>query len=202
MYLDTGAMYRAVALAFLRSGMEPSPESAEALLAHVELEVRSDADGFHVWLDGEDVTDAIRTPDVTMASSVVAAIPEVRAKLVRDQRRIARSYESRLGGVVMEGRDIGTVVFPHAEVKVFMRADEAVRAHRRFAEMGRENAGASFVQVLSDIQARDDRDESRSTAPLHRVEGAIEIDTSELGLREQVNRVMQAVRERARRDDV
>ncbi len=196
MYLDTGAMYRAVALAFLRSSAEPSVEEARRLLPGVRIDVRLRADGQHVLLDGEDVSDEIRSDAVTRTSSAVAALPEVRAKLVEEQRRIARGYEQEGGGVVLDGRDIGTVVFPNADLKVFMIADERVRAERRYEEMQAKGLKTTLEEVLEDIRARDKIDAARATAPLRKAEDALELDTSDLDVDEQVNVVIQAVKER------
>jgi len=196
MYLDTGAMYRAAALAFLRNGFEATSEGACRVLPDMRLDVRTGPDGQRVLLNDEDVTEEIRTPEVTSASSPVAALPEVRAKLVEEQRRIARNYAEIGGGVVLDGRDIGTVVLPNADVKVFMIADEQVRARRRHRELERKGADVTLEEVLADLNERDDRDRRRTAAPLRKADDAIELDTSDLDVDEQVNVVIQAVKER------
>jgi cytidylate kinase len=180
-YLDSGAMYRSVALAALERGGGTLPERAGALgeIARA-LEIEFGAgDGaaspgatLPVLLDGRDVTDAIRTPEVSEAASVLAADPEVRAVLVAKQRElIAR------GDWVAEGRDIGTVVAPDAELKVFLTADARERAERRAAQLG-----ADVETVLAEQTLRDERDRSREHSPLHAAPGAVTLDTSGLSV--------------------
>ena len=166
-YLDTGAMYRSVAFAALHRGIDPDDADATARLAEkLEIEV-----GERVLVDGVDATAAIRTPEVTKAVSAVAANPEVRKELVRRQREWT---EARGGGVV-EGRDIGTVVFPQADLKVYLTADDAERAKRRAAEVGRpEDADA----IAADIARRDRIDSTRAASPLSVPDDAVVIDTS------------------------
>jgi cytidylate kinase len=173
-YLDTGAMYRAVALAALRRGAEP------ALVAPL---VRLDV-GPRVCLDGEDVTEAIRTPSVSEAASRAAADPVVRRALVEQQRRLLGS-----GDWVAEGRDIGTVVAPSAEVKVFLTADPSERARRRAAELGLE-----VEAVLADHAERDARDSTRDTSPLQAAADAVLLDTTRLSQEEVVARVVALAR--------
>ncbi len=173
-YLDSGAMYRAVALAALARGREPAEVAPEA---RIEL-------GGRVLLDGRDVTDAIRTPEVSEAASRAAADPAVRAAMVAEQRRLV----SR-GDWVAEGRDIGAVVAPDAEVKVFLTADPAERARRRAAELG-----ADPVQVLAEQTIRDERDRTRTHSPLERAPGAVALDTTELNLEQVVARVARLAR--------
>ncbi len=200
-YVDTGAMYRTVALAFIRSGLPaeaPPGEAFRELLAGIRLNMDFGPDGVRILLNGQNVTEDIRTRQVTEAASRVAAIPEVRERMVREQRRIARAEEKRRGGVVLEGRDIGTIVFPDAEVKVFMEADVALRARRRYDELREKNPDISFEDVLEDIRARDERDIYRQVSPLRKAEGTVEIDTSHIAIREQVEMVVRAARERAK----
>ena len=173
-YLDSGAMYRTVALAALERGAEP---------AEVAPAIRIDL-GERVLLDGRDVTAAIRTPEVTEAASVAAADPAVRTALVAQQRRLLAD-----GDWVAEGRDIGTVVAPHAEVKVFLTASPEVRARRRAAELGADEA-----TVLADQTLRDQRDTERAHSPLEAAPDARTVDTSELTLPEVVERVVALVR--------
>jgi cytidylate kinase len=173
-YLDTGAMYRAVALAALRRGGRAGDVAREA---DVEL-------GDRVLLDGEDVTDAIRTPDVSEAASRVAADPAVREAVVAKQRQILEH-----GDWVAEGRDIGTVVAPEAEVKVFLTADPAERARRRAAELGTDPR-----TVLADQTIRDQRDEQRAHSPLRPAAGATILDTTGLTLDEVIERIAELVR--------
>jgi cytidylate kinase len=173
-YLDSGAMYRAVALAALRRG---------SAAGKVAGEVRIDLDQGHVRVDGEDITDAIRAPQVSEAASRAAADPTVRRALVAEQRRLLAS-----GDWVAEGRDIGTVVAPDAEVKVFLTADSAERARRRAAELGLDPDAVLVEQAL-----RDARDSTRADSPLRPAEGAVELDTTGLTLEQVVERVVALV---------
>lgn len=207
-YVDTGAMYRTVALAFIRNKIPAGRASAgeiRELLGNMHLAMRFGPDGMQILLDGQDVTGHIRTREVTEAASLVAVIPEVRERMVQEQRRLARIQEKETGGVVFEGRDIGTIVFPDADVKVFMDASVEMRARRRYEELQEKDPDVSFEDVLADIRARDERDVSRELSPLRQAEDTIEIDTSEIDVREQVEMVIQevqAVRERANRTSV
>ncbi len=194
LYIDTGAMYRAVALEFVRRDEDLVQETVERLLPAIRINFRGTEDNLRVLLNDEDVTEAIRRPDVTEASSKIAALPPVREKLVAEQRRIAREHARQ--GVVLEGRDIGTVVFPNADVKIFLTATEEARARRRFDELERNAQKVTFEDVLRDIRLRDERDASRAVAPLRKADDAIEVDTSKLGVDEQVNIVIQAAKER------
>jgi cytidylate kinase len=173
-YLDSGAMYRAVALAALRRGVPPSVVAAEV---RIEL-------GDRVALDGEDVTSAIRAPDVSEAASIAAAEPAVRRAMVSEQQRLLAG-----GDWVAEGRDIGTVVAPHAEVKVFLTASPEARAARRAAQMGADPA-----TVLAEQTIRDERDEQRADSPLRPAGDAVTLDTTELTLGQVVARVGELVR--------
>lgn len=204
-YVDTGAMYRTVALAFIRnevSAESPSAGEIRELLANIRLDMHFGPDGMQIFLDGQDVTGDIRTRQVTEVASRVAVIPAVRKKMVEEQRRLAGAQEKEKGGVVFEGRDIGTIVFPKADVKVFMDASNEMRARRRYEELQEKDSNVSFEDVLSDIRARDERDISRRLSPLRKAEGTIEIDTSDIDVQEQVAIVIRAVRERANRTSV
>ena len=204
-YVDTGAMYRTVALAFIRneiSAESPSAGEIHELLANIRLDMRFGPDGMQIFLDGRDVTGDIRTREVTEVASRVAVILAVRKKMVEEQRRLAGAQEKEKGGVVFEGRDIGTIVFPKADVKVFMNASKEMRARRRYEELQEKDPDVSFEDVLSDIRARDERDISRQLSPLRKAEGTIEIDTSDIDVEEQVAIVIRAVRERANRTSV
>jgi cytidylate kinase len=174
-YLDSGAMYRAVALAALRRG---GSEGAAAVAASVAREARIDL-GERVLLDGEDVTAAIREPAVSEAASQLAADPEVREAVVAEQQRLLAG-----GDWVAEGRDIGTVVAPHAEVKVFVTADPEERARRRARELGVDEQ-----TVLAEQAIRDERDRTRAHSPLEPAPGATIVDTTGLSLEEVVERV-------------
>lgn len=175
-YLDTGAMYRSVAFATLRAGVEPGDVDAVARLARgVDIEV-----GERVVVDGEDATRAIRGPSVTLAVSAVAANPDVRKEMVRRQREWVTSR----GGAVVEGRDIGTVVFPDADLKVFLTAEAKVRASRRAEESGDD-------VVAADIPRRDHADSTRDASPLAVARGAVIIDTTGRTVEEVVAQVME-----------
>lgn len=202
LYLDTGAMYRAVALAFIERKEPRTSEAARRLLPEIRVDLSHGEDGLHIRLNGSDVSEAIRRHDVSAASSEVAALEPVRLKLVDEQRRIAREFEQDGGGVVVDGRDIGTVVFPDADVKFFMTAGVEVRAARRFDELKKRGEEVSFDDVLEDISRRDEQDASRALAPLRRAEDAIELDTSRLNVDDQVSVVIQAVKERQNRSSV
>jgi CMP/dCMP kinase len=175
-YLDTGAMYRAVTFAALRRGIDPADtEPVEKLARVVDLEVTSDS----VTVDGVDATIEIRGPEVSRAVSLVAANPGVRAELVRRQRE----WTHARGGGVLEGRDIGTVVFPDAVLKVYLNARPDVRAERRAAEV----TDLDYETVAADMARRDALDQGRETDPLRRADGALEIDTSDMTVEEIVD---------------
>lgn len=197
LYLDTGAMYRATALAFLDAGAAFSADGAERVLPGLQLDLRRNGEGaLHVFLYGEDVTGRVRTPEATEAASRVSALPSVRARLVDEQRRIALARMAEGSGVVIEGRDIGTVVFPDAEVKVFMVAHPVARAERRHRELTERGEDVSLEAVAAELAARDARDEGRDVSPLRPAEDAVHLDTSRLSIDEQVERVLGLVRER------
>jgi CMP/dCMP kinase len=172
-YLDTGAMYRAVTFAALRRGVDPAdPEPVEHLARTVELEVTTE----HVRVDGVDATIEIRGPEVSRAVSLVAANPGVRRELVRRQRE----WAGKRGGGVLEGRDIGSVVFPDAVLKVYLNARPDVRAERRAAEV----ADLDYETVAADMARRDALDQGRESSPLRLAEGAFELDTSDMSVDE------------------
>ena len=185
-YLDTGALYRAITLAAQRSGVGPSDEAAlAALVQTARLRVETDAAGQRVYLGDEDVSGAIRTPQVTAMVSQVSAWPAVRAAMLDLQRRLAAA-----GGTVMEGRDIGSVVLPQADVKIFLTAEVAARAARRQQEEAARGNPRPQQTVEEEIEARDRADSMRSSAPLRRSAGAIELDTTELGIEAQLEAVV------------
>jgi cytidylate kinase len=183
-YLDTGAMYRAVTLAVLRAGVDPHDAGTVVKIASsVELVVGTDPTDPHISLDGEIVDQPIRGPEVTAHVSAVAAVPEVRRLLVEQQRQIIAEAR-RSTGIVVEGRDIGSVVAPDAQVKVFLTADAEERARRRSAEL------ASDPQITAEELARRDRlDSTRAADPLAQAPGAVVLDTTELGIDEVVARL-------------
>ena len=191
-FLDTGAMYRAVALKALREGIPLEAEDRLAELAHtarIELEAGTRA----VRLDGEEVSAEIRTPEVTHAASRISAHPLVRRRLVARQQEMGRQ-----GGVVLDGRDIGTAVFPDAEVKFYVDADPQRRALRRQQELAGSGAAADVAGVEREIRARDQADSSRRDSPLTRAADAILLDTSDLTPAQVVQRMLRVVEEKAR----
>jgi cytidylate kinase len=184
--LDTGAIYRAVALAGQRAGVPWQDEAAlAALAARLELEFRLEAGSNRVFLDGEEVTAAIREPDVSRGASQVSALPEVRRALLELQRGFARR-----GPLVAEGRDLGTVVFPEAALKIFLSADAEQRAQRRAAELAASGRAVTLEEVRRDQDRRDAADTGRAVAPLRAAADAVTIDTSRLSVDEVVERIL------------
>ncbi len=176
-YVDTGALYRTVALAALRRKTDiESPRQVEELLKSVKVEISFDENGEQaVLLNGENVGEHIRTPRVSMAASAVSAIPSVRAFLLDLQRDIAKT-----NNVIMDGRDIATVVLPNAQVKIFLTASPEVRAKRRWLELSEKGQQVNYDEVLGDVITRDYNDSHRETAPLKPAPDSINVDTSEL----------------------
>ncbi|HBY59157.1 MAG TPA: (d)CMP kinase [Solibacterales bacterium] len=190
LYLDTGAMYRAVALWAVRTGV-PLDDAHRLEQLAVNAEIGFEECGRVVRLNGEDVSTVIRTPEVSAAASRVSAVPGVRRALVEKQRLAARA-----ASVVMEGRDIGTVVFPQAEVKFFLDASPDVRAARRVKELEEKTGEACKESVARELAERDQRDRSRAEAPLAQAPDAVYLDSSRLTLEEVEERILQAVRDR------
>jgi cytidylate kinase len=190
-YLDTGAMYRALTLAAIRAGCPPDDGAALGRLAQRAV-IAFDPDG-RTFLDGEDVSHGIRAAAVTTLVSEVSAHPEVRAAMVELQREVARADD-----LVCEGRDMGTVVFPDAPVKVYLDADPATRAARRVMDLAERGADAPFEQVLSDVETRDRRDAGRAASPLRRAAEQVYVDTSGLSAREVEEHLEALVLERIR----
>ncbi|MBE7009617.1 MAG: (d)CMP kinase [Ruminococcaceae bacterium] len=192
-YVDTGAIYRVIGLAALRRGIEPHDAAAvTAFLPELEIGLKHGNDGLqHMYLDGEDVSDAIRLPEVSMYASAVSALPDVRAFLLEMQRSLARTQS-----VIMDGRDIGTVVLPDAEVKIFLTADEKVRAQRRCLELEQRGTPKPFDEVLAEIRERDYNDSHRAAAPLRRADGAVLVDTSELDFEQSKALILKTIREK------
>lgn len=192
LYLDTGAMYRALALKALNAGVDlDNGEALGKLAEETQIDVVADPDGCRVILDGADVTELIRSRQVTQASSKISAFAGVRRRLIDLQRRIG----SR-GGIVAEGRDIGSVVFPDAEVKIYLDADIGIRTLRRLKDLEKSGEVASFENVKAEIEQRDSQDSNRKLCPLVVPEGAKVIDTSNLTIEEQVDKVIAEVRRR------
>ena len=179
-YVDTGAMFRTIGLYALRAGKEPKDnEAVDALLPNITLEFAFIEGEQHIYLNGEDVSTAIRTEEVGMAASAVGANPAVRAFLLEMQRDMAKTQN-----ILMDGRDIGTVVLPNATVKIFLTASAEARAERRRKELEEKGQPADFATVLADIRQRDYQDSHRAVAPLKQADDAILVDTSSIGLQE------------------
>jgi CMP/dCMP kinase len=189
LHVDTGAMYRAVALKVVRQNI-PTDQKAliEALVAMTHVALQLQGNTLRVNLDGEDVTEAIRTPEISKAVSPVSTYPEVRRAMVREQRLLGAN-----GGIVMDGRDIGTVVFPDADLKFFMVAGLEARARRRQEELAAKGTILPLDAVLEEIRERDARDAGRAEAPLRRADDAIDVDTSAMTIDEQVGFVLDTV---------
>ncbi len=190
-YIDTGAMYRAFAVAAHDEGVDVDDEDAlERFCERVEFRFGGD-EGERIFLNGRDYTDRIREPSAGKLASIVSTRRKVREFLVDLQRRIAHN-----GCVVMEGRDIGTVVFPDAEVKIFLDASSRARAERRYTQLAPSNAVRAVEDVAREIEERDARDRKRPHSPLKKADDAVHIDTTELGIREVEERIMEIVEER------
>lgn len=194
-YLDTGAMYRAIALGFLRANAEGEPGEAESVLSNLEVDVKYQAEGMRVFLGEEDVTERIRTSEVGAVASEISSDRKVRERLVREQQRIGAEQEQEHGGVILDGRDTGTVVFPEADVKVFMVADVEERARRRHRQYAEDGEEVSLADVRREIEDRDRRDRNRDIAPLRRADDAITLDTTKRSIDEQVAFVVDRVKE-------
>ncbi|MDQ7819502.1 MAG: (d)CMP kinase [Armatimonadota bacterium] len=185
-HVDTGAMYRSVAWAALSRGVDLSDEAALTALARsLEIRLEDTPDGQRVWVDGRDVTEAIRDPAVSEAASVVSTYPGVREAMVAAQRRLGAD-----GGVVVEGRDIGTVVFPDAEVKVFLTASVEERARRRYRELRARGVAISLDEVRRAEEERDRRDRTRSHSPLQPAPDAVVMDTTGVPVDEVVGSIL------------
>lgn len=179
-YVDTGAMYRAIGLYARRAGVDTKDAGAVgALLPQIKLDIRLEDGAQHILLNGEDVTEAVRAEDIGMAASDVSAHPAVRAFLLDTQRNLAASRD-----VLMDGRDIGTVVLPNATVKIYLTASADARARRRLAELLEKGKQTDYETVLADIEQRDYQDTHRAVAPLRQAEDAILVDTSDIGIEE------------------
>ena len=193
LYVDTGAIYRTIGCYARRKGVETADtEAVIALLPEVEIGMRYDAQGLqHMLLHGEDVTEEIRLPEMSLYASAVSAIPEVRAFLLEMQRELARSHS-----VIMDGRDIGTVVLPHADVKIFLKANVEVRARRREIELQERGTPRPYKQVLEEMRQRDYNDTHRSAAPLRAAEDAVIVDTSDLDFQQSKEKLLEIIREK------
>ena len=188
-YVDTGAIYRTVGLAARNAGVDKADsEGIKALLTGLQVDIRYENGVQKMYLNGGDVTGEIRSPEISAYASYVSAIPEVRAFLMEMQRRLAREHD-----VIMDGRDIGTVVLPEAGLKIFLTASAEKRAMRRFRELQEKNPAITFEEVLSDMTARDAKDSQRETAPLKAAEDAVLVDTSDLSLEESVELIVNMI---------
>lgn len=193
LYVDTGSIYRTIGCYARRQGVDAADTKAViALLPQVKIEMRYDGQGLqHMLLHGEDVTQEIRLPEMSLYASAVSAIPEVRSFLLEMQRDFARR-----SSVIMDGRDIGTVVLPHADVKIFLQADVEVRARRRQKELQERGTPRPFEQVLAEMKERDYNDTHRAAAPLRAAEDAVTVDTSELDFQQSKERLLEIIREK------
>lgn len=191
-YIDTGAMYRSVAWKFLQTGKAFDEDFISGLSKTMLIDFKPEAKINRVFVDGTEVTDTIRTPEVTAIVSRVAAIGAVREAMVDQQRRMGEA-----GGVLMDGRDIGTVVFPNAQLKIFLTASVEERARRRYAEMVAKGQQVDLQQLQADIAERDKQDSERAISPLRQAEDALLLDTSDMGISEVTDKILQLVQERA-----
>lgn len=186
-YVDTGAMFRTIGLYALRAGKDPKDnEAVNALLPEISLRLDSVDGEQHIYLNGEDVSRLIRTDEVGMAASAVGANPAVRAFLLDQQRDMTRTQN-----ILMDGRDIGTVVFPNAEMKIFMTADPEVRARRRYDELQAKGDSVSLEEIRANIVARDKADMTRAISPLRQADDAVVLDNSHMTVEEQMTWFME-----------
>lgn len=191
-YLDSGALYRLVAVAAARDGLDiDDGEALARAVGHLQIEFRVTADALQVWLDGAEVTAAIRAEDCARAASRLAVHAPLRAALLPLQRDFARPP-----GLVAEGRDMGTVVFPHAALKIFLTASAEQRAQRRWAQLSQAGVDASLAAILDDLRRRDARDASRAAAPLRPADDAVLVDSSRLTAEEVFARIVGHLEER------
>lgn len=185
-YVDTGAMYRGMAIHFLKKGIQP--EDTQAIIAScadAEVTIVYENGVQQVYLNGENVTDMLRTEEVGNMASRTSAIPEVRAKLLELQRSLAQEKD-----VVMDGRDIGTNILPNADVKIYLTASVETRAKRRYKELTEKGIACDYAEIAKDIKERDERDMSRTTAPLRQAGDAVLVDSSEMSIGEVVERIV------------
>jgi cytidylate kinase len=187
--LDTGAMYRAVALATSRQGLDARDHAVlDRLCDGLVIEFLRCGSDERVLLNGEDVSQAIRAPEISLLTAEVASCPAVRQAMVERQRQLGAA-----GGVVLEGRDIGTVVFPHADIKFFLKASAEVRGQRRFIELQSKGVDVGLARTIAEVKARDDADINRSTSPLRQAEDAVVIDTSDLDIPQVLERMLAVI---------
>lgn len=190
LYLDTGAMYRTIALALIRANQTPQEDTIVDFLNQIYVDFVPTGEQTRVFLNQDDVTAEIRNPDVSKMASDVAKLAVVRDEMVRLQRKIGYKEVEENGGVVLDGRDIGTVVFPDAPLKIFLLAHIEARAQRRMRELQDANIETTLEALIAEIEARDDQDSSREHAPLRKADDAIALDTTHLSIEEQVDFVV------------
>ena len=192
LYVDTGALYRTVGLYVKQNGADPkNADEVGALLPSLSIEVKYENGAQVVYLNGKNYGDAIRTPEMSMYASAVSAIPSVRAFLLETQKEIARH-----NSVIMDGRDIGTVILPEAKVKIFMTASPECRAMRRYKELIERGQSVKYEDVLNEMISRDDADSSRAIAPTKAADDAVLLDNSDLSFEENVEAVIAIVKEK------
>lgn len=191
-YVDTGALYRTIGLAATRNKVEPKPsQEVDALLSKITVDLTFNDKGEQVvLLDGEDVSGLIRTPEASMMASKISAVPSVRTYLLDLQRNMAQTHN-----VIMDGRDIGTVVLPNAKVKIFLTAAPEARANRRYKELLEKGMDVKYEDILSDVIERDYNDTHRETAPLKPAEGCVIVDTTELDFEQSVDKIISVIKE-------
>ncbi len=191
-YVDTGALYRAVGVYCLRKGIETTDvDGVGAILSEITVELKFINGVQHVFLNGDDVSTEIRLPEASMAASNVSAIPSVRAFLFDLQRDIAAK-----NNCIMDGRDIGTVVLPNAQVKIFLTADDTERAMRRYKELQEKGSTVTYQEVLDDLRVRDYNDSHREIAPLKPAEDSVIVNTTNYTLEESINKIVETVEEK------
>ena len=192
-YVDTGALYRAVGFKFINKGADTELNvDIDGILAETKVDIRFVDGEQRVFLDGEDVSDKIRTPEVSMMASAVSAKPAVRAYLLEMQRKLARE-----NNVIMDGRDIGTVVLPNATVKIFLTASAEVRSRRRYDELIQKNQNVTYKEVYDDMVKRDYNDSHRDIAPLKPAEDSVIADTSDLDFEQSLELLLSIIKEKA-----
>ncbi|MEN6512031.1 MAG: (d)CMP kinase [Chloroherpetonaceae bacterium] len=195
-YIDTGAMYRAATLFWLQSGKELSDQALDELLPEIQISLQQGQEGQIVLLNDVDITNKIRTPEINKYVSPISAMKKVREKMVAEQRRIGKD-----GGVVMDGRDIGSVVFPDAELKIFLIASIEERAKRRLIELNNQGVQTNYDEIYQSIARRDEYDSSREISPLKKADDAIELDTTNLTIIEQCEFVLRLARAISKKGD-
>ncbi len=192
LYVDTGALYRAIGLYMFRNNVDiTDADAVNANLGNIDLKLTQSEEGQIVFLNGENVNGDIRLPEISMYASKVSAIPKVREFLLDIQRNTAKT-----NNVIMDGRDIGTVIFPDAEVKIFLFASDEVRAKRRYLELKEKGIATTYEEVLSDMLKRDENDRTRAVAPCLPAEDAVMLDSSTLNIEETINAILGIINKR------